>query len=281
MVGCYPFTKCEVDGLLEQEMERATEDLLTMKIVLDKYADLTKATRREWARSTLLYASFFMSLVAFGTYQCGFSTLVRLLTVPALAVVHGRPLIPYWSLGRQSLQFVKLKDLLGAGKPLFGATLIGLMDTQAIMSYVTITPTGSTSLLNHHHDDQLDIRANQKLLALAYTILYVFLWENTADARDHDEDSANRVTTLATSLGPKRTMLTVGLVTNIGDILITALGNGRSDTWAIVESATRSILFSLFFTYIALNKPRDNTFWWGLGTIVGLVPAFLAQSGIV
>ena len=234
-------------------------------LVLDKYADLSPQIKQEWKTHILSYASFFVGIVAYCTYHCGMGTLLQLMIVPACAIVHGRPLVPYWSFTEGRLRLVKLKDLLGVIKPLFGATLIGVMDTQAIMSYVT-NPAKSES---------------RKSLALAYAILYDFLWENTADVRDYEEDCSAGITTLAVRLGPKRTLISVAIVVALSDLYLTSLIGAKLQGSVLLGYLARATLFPGFFSYLALTKPRGNAFWWGFGTLVGLTPALWAQSGLI
>lgn len=160
-------------------------------------------------------------------------------------------------------------------KPLFGAVLIGIMDTRPIMLFLKDTYDVSANV-----EDGVDARRQAQ--ALAYTILYDFAWENMADIRDMKEDSAEGVTTLAVSLGAHRTLQLVTWVTSIGDLCITFLPpSGLLFGWsAISQSCGRWTLSRLFLGYIAINKPRNNAFWWGLGTVVALTPAFWAQMTI-
>lgn len=107
-----------------------------------------------------------------------------------------------------------------------------------------------------------------------YTIVYDFLWESIADVRDFDEDQHEGVTTLATAFGVQRTILFVGGTTIVGDLLVTIIGGGSA-----VLSVMRSVAFWGAFSVLALYKPRRATYSWGVGSLVGLLPVWLANLG--
>ena len=192
-------------------------------------------------------------------------TLLRLLFVPALAIVHARPVIPVWSVRKSKLRFIKLKDVLGPFKSAFGALCIGLMDTKVIAQHVCTVRPGSCS------SDVSNVRQTQ---ALAYTILYDFLLETVFDLRDMDEDCRNQVRTLPLALGFEQTVVLLAVVVTLADLFVTGF---TWDVWVVTECTSRSLLAWALSTYIASKWPRSDPAPWGLLTMIGLVPAWWAQ----
>jgi hypothetical protein len=248
-------------SILSSHFKFAEADNMT--VVLDKDADLPSETRKEWRNSIAVFASLFIGLVGYGTWHCGIMALVRLLAVPMLAIVHAIPLIPVysWKDGRFSL--VKLKYFLGPFKSIFGATCIGLMDTTSVVLYLC----GS-------RDCQTEAFHAGELQVLAYTVLYDFLWESIADVRDLEEDTHNNVTTLATTFGVSRTLWILAASTVIGDVFITGVGGRDTVTWT---SISRPLFFWGALTLLVLDKPRSAVISWGVGTLVALLPVWLAS----
>ncbi|CAI6234750.1 unnamed protein product [Periconia digitata] len=229
--------------------------------VMDKAADLPRQTRKTWLRTIILFASPFIALTVYGTMHCGFLALLRLLGVPFFAIIHALPLIPVYSRETRSITRVKLKYFLGPFKSLFGATCIGLMDVTAVVLYLrgtTIYPETSSGV------GHLEI--------LMYTIIYDFLWESISDVRDIEEDERDKVTTLATAFGIRKTLTFLLGSTMMGDLSITLYGGGSA-----VLSVVRSTVFWGAFSTLALYKRRSDMYAWGLGTLVGLLPVWLAS----
>lgn len=232
--------------------------------MLDKYADLPTETRKAWLISIASFATPFVGLVAYGTWHCGVMALVRLLAVPVLAVVHAMPVIPLYSWKDRKISFVKLKYFLGPFKSIFGGTCIGLMDTTAVVLY----------LCGSRHCQEKAFQARQ-LQVLVYTILYDFLWESIADVRDLEEDMHQGVTTLATTFGVWRTLVVLAAITIIGDVSIT----GIAHEGVTLTSIVRPVFFWGAFSLLALYQPRRAVISWGVGTLVGLLPVWLATLG--
>ncbi|KAL9087276.1 MAG: hypothetical protein Q9165_006770 [Trypethelium subeluteriae] len=230
---------------------------------MDKAADLPRQTRETWLMTLVVFASPFVVLAVYGTMHCGLLALLRLLGVPLLAVVHGMPLIPVYSWKTGSISTVKLKYFLGPFKSLFGATCIGLMDVTAVVLYLrgTMLHPENASSAGHFR-------------VLMYTITYDFLWESICDVRDIQEDEQNNITTLATSFGVRPLLIFLGGTTMMGDLSITLLGGGSA-----VLSVVRSIVFWGAFGALALHKQRSAMYPWGLATLVGLLPVWLASLG--
>ncbi|KAF2232253.1 hypothetical protein EV356DRAFT_253807 [Viridothelium virens] len=231
--------------------------------VMDKAADLPRQTRKTWLMTIVVFASPFVVLAVYGTMHCGLLALLRLLGVPLLAVVHAMPLIPVYSWKTGSISTVKLKYFLGPFKSLFGATCIGLMDVTAVVLYLrgTMLHPENASSAGHFR-------------VLMYTITYDFLWESICDVRDIQEDEQNNITTLATAFGVRPTLIFLGGSTMMGDLSITLLGGGSA-----VLSVVRSTVFWGAFAALALHKPRSAVYPWGLATLFGLLPVWLASLG--
>jgi hypothetical protein len=232
-------------------------------VVLDKYADLPSEIKEEWRNSIAVFASIFIGLVGYGTWHCGIMALVRLLAVPMLAIVHAIPLIPVYSWKDRKFSLVKLKYFLGPFKSIFGATCIGLMDTTSVVLY----------LCGSRHCQAKAFDAEQ-LQVLAYTVLYDFLWESIADIRDLDEDMHNSVITLATTFGVSRTLFILAVSTILGDAFITEVGGRNSNT---LTSLGRPHLFCGALSLLAVYKPRRAVVSWGVGSLVALLPVWLAS----
>ncbi|KAF2159811.1 hypothetical protein M409DRAFT_29809 [Zasmidium cellare ATCC 36951] len=177
-----------------------------------------------------------------------------------LAVVHGTPLIPPYSWKTGEISMVKLKAFLGPFKSLFGATCIGLMDVTAVLLYLRGT------MPHPEHPP-----STTHFQVLMYTIVYDFLWESIADVRDLNEDLQEGVTTLATAFGVRRTLMFVAGSTIIGDLSVTMIGGGNA-----VLAASRAVFFWGAFSALATYKPRRATSAWGVGSLVGLLPVWLA-----
>lgn len=239
---------------------------LTFPAVLDKYVDLPPESRKLWSRSIGVFASLLLGLAAYGTWSCGIKALARLLVVPALAIVHAMPLIPWYSRSKRGFSLVKLKYVLGPFKSIFGGTCIGLMDTTTIVLY----------LCDAHNCREEAFEAKQ-LQVLAYTILYDFLWESIADVRDREEDLHNGDTTLATAFGVRPTLMLVAVSTIFGDVCITSF-DGRG--FVSGTSIARAITFWAAFSLLAINKPRRAVISWSAGTLVGLLPVWVASVGM-
>lgn len=230
---------------------------------MDKTADLDKQTRKIWLTTIVVFASAFVVLVIYGTMHCGLLALLRLLGVPLLAVVYALPLIPVYSWKTRSFSTVKFKYFLGPFKSIFGATCMGLMDVTAVVLYLRGTML---------HPEKASSAGYFRVLM--YTITYDFLWESICDVRDIKEDAQHNVTTLATAFGIHRTLLLLGGSTVMGDLAITLLGGG-----SVVLSVVRSTVFWGAFGATALHKPRSAMYVWGLATLVGLLPVWLASHG--
>jgi hypothetical protein len=230
---------------------------------MDKAADLPSHTRKTWLMTIVVFASPFVVLVAYGTMHCGLLALLRLLGVPLIAVVYSMPLIPVYSFKTGSVSTVKFKYLLGPFKSLFGALCIGLMDVTAVVLYLRGTMLHPENASSAGH-----------LRVLMYTITYDFLWESISDVRDIQEDDRDNVTTLATAFGVRATLLLLGGSTIIGDLAITLVGGG-----SVVLSIVRSTVFWGAFGALALHQTRSAQYSWGLATLIGLLPVWLASPG--
>lgn len=230
---------------------------------MDKAADLPRQMRKTWLTTIVVFASPFILLVVYGTMHCGLLALLRLLGVPLLAVVHAMPLIPVYSYETGRISMVKLKYFLGPFKSLFGATCIGLMDVTAVVLYLRGTMLHPETASSAGH-----------IRVLMYTITYDFLWESISDVRDIQEDEQNNVTTLATAFGVRSTLIFLSGSTMVGDLFITLLGGGSA-----ALSIVRSTVFWGAFSALALHKRRSAMYSWGLATLVGLLPVWLASVG--
>tara|TARA_R110002060_G_scaffold25697_3_gene35212 strand:- start:340 stop:798 length:459 start_codon:yes stop_codon:yes gene_type:complete len=115
--------------------------------------------------------------------------------------------------------------------------------------------------------------------------LYQFLRETACDVRDIEEDTREGLRTLPVKLGKEKTILLMGLVGLLVDLIITEsvllIGTGG----IVVRSphATHSCLRigSTIAAYsLILQYPRANVWAWGIMSLLGLTPVIFAQAAL-
>ncbi|PVH84681.1 hypothetical protein DL98DRAFT_610086 [Cadophora sp. DSE1049] len=240
-------------------------------IAIDKYKDTPLSRRpRKWIWKTWTYSLSAICLVC--AFMSGLQTVILVLRALPLGLLWSARCVPLFSKSGGVL-LIKPKSFLGEAKSLVVALCMASVCAQASMAYYCQREGF------HCSDESLQWRSIQ------LACLYQFLRETACDVRDIDEDTREGLRTLPVKLGKQRTILFMGLVGLLLDLVITQSVVLTAAGGIVVgfPHAIYSILRvgSTIAAYSTiLQYPRANVWAWGIMSLLGLTPVLFAQAAL-
>lgn len=240
----------------------------------DKYRDISKAERP----STLATACWLIPLLGstlVASCVAGLDTSVRLHRWLLYGFVYGNPLIPYYSFKTKALRLAKPKVVLSWLKSASIALVMANVDADIGATHACMVVDGARCpRWDLEADGSAAGAADTYWRSFAVAFLYNWVRETMCDVRDLDEDTEEGVPTLPVAFGKSGTLALILFVAVAAEQVFMGSGLLRPLPF---DSVLR-VAVTFVGCVLIKDRPREDTFTWGLIALIGLCPATWAQA---
>ncbi|KAF4456165.1 hypothetical protein F53441_1649 [Fusarium austroafricanum] len=237
---------------------------------MDTYKDLSPSIRpAKWIWNLWVYGLWAIVLAC--TVTLDTHTIYDIYKVLPLGLVWGIPCVPMYS-GSKGWILNKPKTLLFEAKSLVVAFCMATVCADASMAYCC------------RQDDLPCADRGLRTRSFYLAVLYQFFRETACDIRDIPEDTKEGIKTLPVKFGKQNTML---LLATVGVLVESILTHGIDITMTgvmvkapLLARAVLRIGLTMTAYWQVLRFPRQNSWAWGLMSLLGLAPVLFAQAAL-